>query len=128
MKRAAAAILLLAGCASGDRLETLGVRLKGETDRAVRLGLVQKLLDSGDLRVVPMLIDALETVLDRVKPPDPDYTTDYVDPHTRGPELWGLIICTGQDFKRDIPAWREWWAKVGPTLRWDGGRKRFVPQ
>lgn len=128
MKRAAVLVLLFAGCAAGDRLDTLGLRLKGETDPPIRLALVQKLLDSGDLRVVPLLLDALQTVVDRVKPPDPDYTTNYVDPHTRGPELWGLIITTGQDFKRDIPAWREWWARVGPTLRWDGGQKRFVPQ
>ena len=126
MKRLFLLACVIAGCSSPPAgIDTLGMRLKGETDPTVRLELVQRIRETGDHRMVPFLIDALQTVVDRGKLPDPDYTTNVIDQFTRGPELWGLIVTTGQDFKRDPAAWRQWWTTAGAKLRWDGSK--FVP-
>ncbi len=126
MRKLLAAALLVSGCStSPPTIDTLGLQLKGETNSSIRLDLVQRITETGDHKMVPLLIDALQTVIDRGKPPDPDYTTNVVTQFTRGPELWGLIIITGQDFKREVAAWRQWWEANGAKLRWDG--HKFVP-
>ncbi len=120
------AVLALAGCASASPLEEWSLRCREERDPARRLDLVRRMVDSGDERAIPALIDCLEAARKAGKGPDRVYGVGTVEPNvTVPPEFWGLYLLTGKDFDLDAAKWREWYEAHRGRLVWDGAKRRF---
>ncbi len=96
-------------------------------DPARRLDLVRRIVDTGDERAIPVLIDCLEAARRLAKKPDRVYGAAAVEPNeTAPPEFWGLHVVTGQDFDLDARRWRGWYEARRGRLAWDGGARRFI--
>lgn len=126
MRRLAPLVLWLASCASVPPLEELGLQCREERDPARRLDLVRRILDAGDERSIPVLIDCLEAARKTGKGPDRVYGVGTIEPNvTVPPEFWGLYLLTGKDFDLDADKWRAWYEAHRGRLVWDGGKRRF---
>jgi hypothetical protein len=116
------------GCA-GAPVDSWGRECRGETDAKRRLELVRSIVDSGDERSIPVLIDCLGSVKAEKKgPPRVEGARAIVPNETAPPELWGLYVLTGQDHGMDIGKWSEWYESRRGKLQWDPGTRRFMPR
>ena len=121
--------LLAAGCAGPSSVPELGRECESTADPVRRLELVRRIVDFGDERSIPVLIDCLEAARRQAKKPDRVYGTVAVEPNeTVPPEFWGLHVITGQDFDMDEKKWRDWYGTWRGRLVWDGGTRRFRPR
>lgn len=109
-------------------MQKWGAECMAELDPERRRELVTSIINSGDPGSIPVLIDGLEEVKRRAKKPDRDPKVKHLDPHSAGPELWGLYVLTGQDFDLDIRRWRDWWVENQGKLDWDPINRRFWPK
>ena len=124
-------LIALGGCSSTPMtpLERWGLQCQDSTDPDYRMARVRALVNSGDERAIPILIDCLESYKNDGKRPDRNYqTTSWVPNVSVSPELWGVWILTRQDFDLKIVKWRAWYAFNKGKLEWDGGERRFVPK
>jgi hypothetical protein len=124
--RRIAFLALVAGCASAP-VDTWGRDCRDERDPQKRLALVRNIVDSGDERAIPVLIDCLESVRVNKKGPERVENARAIVPNqTAPPELWGLYVLTSQDFGMDTARWKDWYESRQGRFVWDPGSRKFT--